>query len=268
MTTWIEWGMAGLLGLLVGSFLNVVIVRLPRMIEREWQSDPTDGPVFNLARPASHCTVCLTPLSWRDKWPLLSHVLLRGRCRYCGTALSWQYPWVEALSAVWFMAMVAWFGVSPAAACWSAWGAVLIALSFIDARTQYLPDGLTQPLCWAGLMAASLGWIAVDVQSALWGAVMGHLLLWSLAHAYKWLKGTEGMGGGDAKLLAALGAWLGWQNISVLVLLASVLGLVHGLSRPRTLREQSPHFPFGPSLCLAAALLLGWGRGEPVMPLL
>ena len=147
-------------------------------------------------------------------------------------------------------------------------GAALIALAFIDARTQYLPDILTQPLCWAGLLASSLGWLSVDLQSAVWGAVIGYGLLWAVALAYRLLKGVEGMGAGDFKLLAALGAWLGWQNISMLVLLASVMGIAHGLLRPRARRELSPHFPFGPSLCLAAVVILFWGHGQPVLPLI
>lgn len=266
MGLWIEWGWAGLLGLIVGSFLNVVIVRLPRMLEQDGHSSE-DAP-FNLALPASHCQACLTPLTWRDNWPLLSFVMLRGRCRHCGAGLSWQYPVVEAMTAIWFAAMVAWWGNIPTAWCWSLWGAALIALAFIDARTQYLPDIITQPLCWAGLLAASLGWLAADLQSALWGAVIGYLMLWSVAEVYRLLKGMQGMGAGDFKLLAALGAWLGWQNLSMLVLMASVMGIAHGLMRPRAQREQSPHFPFGPSLCLAGGLVFLWGRGQAVLPLM
>ncbi len=263
MLTPIEWGLTGLLGLVVGSFLNVVIARLPRMIEREFDSQ-ADVAAFNLSTPASHCPACLTPLTWRDKWPLLSFLWLRGRCRHCGAAISWQYPAVELLTALWFVGMAWVYGVSLTAACWSFWGAALIALACIDARTYYLPDAITQPLCWAGLMAASLGWIGVDLTSALWGAVLGYLMLWSVAGVFRLLRGIEGMGGGDFKLLAALGAWFGWQSISVLVLVACVLGMGHGLLRSRAQRLAQPHFPFGPSLCLAAVLLWVWGRGQPV----
>jgi leader peptidase (prepilin peptidase)/N-methyltransferase len=266
MSAWIEWGLVGVLGLVIGSFLNVVIVRLPRMLERDPRQ--ADEPAYNLAQPASHCPACLTPLAWRDKWPLVSFMVLRGRCRHCGVGLSWQYPMVEAMTALWFALMAAWFGNTPTAWCWAFWGATLIALAFIDARTQYLPDALTQPLCWAGLMASSLGWLSVDLQSALWGAVLGYGLLWAVALIYRLLKGIEGMGAGDFKLLAALGAWLGWQNLSMLVLLASVMGIAQGLARPKKQREESPHFPFGPSLCLAGVLILMVGRGQPVLPLI
>jgi leader peptidase (prepilin peptidase)/N-methyltransferase len=263
MATLIDWGMAGLLGLAIGSFLNVVIARLPRMIEREFESG-ADATAFNLSTPASHCPACLTPLTWRDKWPVLSFVWLRGRCRHCGAAISWLYPAVEVLTALWFVAMVGLYGMGVTAWCWSAWGAGLIALACIDARTHYLPDAITQPLCWAGLLAASLGWIGVDLNSAVWGAVAGYLMLWSVAWVFRRLRGVEGMGAGDFKLLAALGAWLGWQSLSVLVLVASVLGIAQGLLRPRALREAQPYFPFGPSLCLAGVLVLIWGRGQPV----
>ncbi len=264
MVTLIEWGMTGLLGLVVGSFVNVLIVRLPRMIEREYEAGLDDAPAYNLATPASHCPVCQTPLSWRDKWPVLSFVGLRGRCRHCGVAISWQYPAVELLTALWFVAMVGVYGPGVTAGCWAVWGAALLALACIDARTCYLPDAITQPLCWAGLLAASLGWIGVDLSSAVWGAVAGYLMLWSVALAFKWLRGMDGMGAGDFKLLAALGAWLGWQSLSVLVLVACVLGIAQGLLRPRAEREAQPHFPFGPSLCLAGVLVWGWGRGQPL----
>ena len=261
----IAGGMAALLGLVVGSFLNVVIMRLPRMIEHEMDADPSEPPAFNLAQPASHCPACLTPLTWRDKWPLLSYVWLRGHCRHCGAAISWQYPLVEACTALWFVAMTYFFGPTGTAVCWGLWGAALLALACIDARTHYLPDDITLPLCWVGLVAASLGYIAVDLHSALWGAVGGYVLFWGVAQVFRRLRGIDGMGAGDFKLLAALGAWLGWQNLSLLVLLASVLGIAHGLWRPRAERAAAPHFPFGPSLCLAAAVVLIWGRGQPVL---
>jgi leader peptidase (prepilin peptidase)/N-methyltransferase len=280
MTTWLLLVLALGLGLIIGSFVNVVIVRLPLMLERQWREDSlaflaqdaatpqADDPVgcgrFDLTQPASHCPHCQTPLSWPNKFPLLSFLALGGRCRHCGQAISWRYPLVEALTGVWF-ALTAWlWGPDLTALCWALWGAVLIALAFIDAEHQLLPDSLTLPLCWAGLLASTQGWIAVDPVSALWGAASGYLLVWFVGQAYLRLRGQIGMGQGDYKLLAALGAWLGWQNLSLLLLLACVLGICHGLMRPRSERQASPHFAFGPSLCLAAAAVLLLGRGQAV----
>jgi leader peptidase (prepilin peptidase)/N-methyltransferase len=140
-------------------------------------------------------------------------------------------------------------------------GAALIALTFIDWGHMLLPNEITQPLCWAGLLASAAGWIDLDIQSSLWGAVVGYLLLWSVAQIYGLIKKQQGMGQGDFKLLAALGAWLGWQNLGLLVLMASLLGIVHGISHKVRHPQADPHFPFGPSLCLAAALLVVAGHG-------
>ena len=159
-----------------------------------------------------------------------------------------------------------WWGLSVTALCWAGFGSALLVLSFIDAKHQWLPDDITLPLCWAGLLAAGAGLIAVDLWSAVLGASVGYVLLWGVAQAYWLIKKQQGMGQGDFKLLAALGAWLGWQSISMLVLMASILGIAHGLLRPRSVRLASPHFPFGPSLCLAATLLVMGGRGQPVLP--
>jgi len=238
------------LGLAVGSFLNVLIERCPRMLEREWLTQslalareqgwtPPAGaqieatPPLNLFTPGSHCPRC-------------------------------QAPVVELVTALWFgCAMLLW-GPGVTAWVWMAWGATLIALTVIDARTQYLPDDLTLPLCWAGLLAASLGWLPTDLHSALWGAMAGYLLLWGVARTFLLLRGQEGMGQGDFKLLAALGAWMGWQSLGALVLLASVLGLLHGLVRLKLRPRAEPYFPFGPSLCVAAFALVIWQRGQPV----
>lgn len=281
MTPWLVLVLAMGLGLLAGSFLNVVISRLPRMLERQWRADSlaflasdTDTPVasdagdsvrFDLAQPASHCPQCQTPIRWRDNLPILSFVFLRGRCRQCGQAISGRYPLVEALTSGWFVAAAWFWGSDITALCWALWGAVLIALAFIDIEHQLLPDHLTLPLCWGGLLASTLGWIAADPISALWGAALGYLLLWGVAQVYQRLRGQAGMGQGDFKLLAALGAWLGWQNLSILLLLACILGIGHGCMRPRAQRLASPHFAFGPSLCLAAVLVLWAGRGQPVL---
>ena len=277
MTPWLAPLMALGLGLIVGSFVNVVIARLPRMLERRWREDDpdassaighdgsTDARPLDLARPPSHCPQCLAPIRWYDNLPVLSFLMLRGRCRDCGQAIPWRYPVVEAMTGLWFALCVAVWGLSLTSVCWAAWGAVLMALAFIDAAHQLLPDDLTLPLCWAGLLASTLGWIAVDPISAVWGAAIGFLLLWGVAWVYAQLRGLEGMGQGDFKLLAALGAWLGWQNLSLLLLIACVLGIAHGLWRPREQRVASPHFAFGPSLALAAVTVALWGRGHPVL---
>jgi leader peptidase (prepilin peptidase)/N-methyltransferase len=287
MIAWAPALLALLLGCAVGSFLNVVIARLPRMLEAQWNEQarawlkehpsahaqsahaasepgPAESVPLSLARPASHCPACHTPIRWYDNLPLIGFIRLRGRCRQCGQAISWQYPLVEALTGLWFLAAYVLWGGDVTALCWAVFGSALIALSFIDAQHHLLPDDITLPLCWAGLLASALGLIPVDPVSAIWGAAAGYLMLWVVAQVYLRWRGFEGMGYGDLKLLAALGAWLGWQNLSMLVLVASVLGIIHGLLRSRAQREASPHFAFGPSLCLAAALLLLWGRGQPV----
>ena len=268
------------LGLIFGSFFNVVIARLPRMIESEWLwqcqeqaralgwTAPPESPPqtnrLNLLRPASHCLQCATPIGWRHNIPVLSYLFLRGQCRACGQAISWHYPVVEVLTGIWFVWAIAWWGVGISALAWVVFGSALIVLAVIDAQTQYLPDNITQPLCWAGLLAAALDWIPVDLFNALMGAVAGYLMVWSVAQLFKLLTKKEGMGQGDFKLLAAMGAWLGWQNLSPLLLLASLLGITHGLLHRKLKPQEAPHFPFGPSLCLAAFAVLLWGRGQPV----
>jgi leader peptidase (prepilin peptidase) / N-methyltransferase len=263
-------------GLAVGSFLNVLIARLPLMLERRWQHEALETAIqmghagpdvqlppigLNLWVPGSHCPRCQSPIPWHLNVPLLSFLMLRGQCRHCAQAISWRYPLVEILSAAWFLAMALTWGLGITAACWALFGAALIALTFIDVGHMLLPNELTQPLCWAGLLASAAGWIRVDLPSALWGAVVGYLLLWSVAQIYGLIKKQQGMGQGDFKLLAALGAWLGWQNLGLLVLMASILGIVHGVSHKIRHPQADPHFPFGPSLCLAAALLALAGRG-------
>jgi leader peptidase (prepilin peptidase)/N-methyltransferase len=265
-----------LLGLAVGSFLNVLIARLPVMLERRWQQEALEMAIqmghavadakwpnatFNLLLPGSHCPHCQNAIPWHLNVPVLSFLFLRGKCRHCSSAIGWQYPLVEILSAVWFLGVAHIWGLGLTAACWAWFGAALIALTFIDVGHMLLPDQLTQPLCWSGLLASAAGWIEVDVHSALWGAVVGYLLLWSVAQIYALIKKQQGMGQGDFKLLAALGAWLGWQNLGLLVLMASILGIVHGVIHKVRHPQADPHFPFGPSLCLAAAFLAMVGRG-------
>ncbi len=271
----------GLLGLCIGSFLNVVIHRLPIMLERQWWSDvaqqftdtaswrrvfgkdmpatasaaATDVgervealPALGLARPASRCPACGHVLRWHENIPLLGWLRLKGRCAACGERISARYPLIELLTAGAFVAVGWRMGATPEALMWCAVVATLIALAMIDWDTTVLPDALTLPLLWGGLVAAALGF-GIALPEALWGAVVGYLSLWSIYWLFKLTTGKEGMGYGDFKLLAALGAWLGWQAILPIVLFASVLGAVIGIAMKfgNTLRE-GRYVPFGPFL--------------------
>jgi leader peptidase (prepilin peptidase) / N-methyltransferase len=275
------WGL-GVLGLLVGSFLNVVAHRMPLMLERQWWADvaghladatsfervfgrkaPTtvdqvakalDGsltalPALGLARPASRCPACGHRIRWYENIPIVSWLALRGRCSACKTAISVRYPLVEVLTGLLFAA-VAWrFGAQPVALMWCAVVAVLLALTLIDWDTTVLPDALTLPLLWAALIAAALGWSPLPLVEAVWGAVVGYLSLWSVYWLFKLTTGKEGMGYGDFKLLAALGAWLSWQAILPIVLFASILGAVIGIGMKFTGALREGRFvPFGPFL--------------------
>jgi leader peptidase (prepilin peptidase)/N-methyltransferase len=255
----------GLLGLCVGSFLNVVIHRLPRMLERQWQAQaaevlgqaPADGEALSLAHPPSRCPHCGHAIRWYENIPVLSWAVLRGRCSACAAPISWRYPFIELLTGALFAA-VAWrFGPVPLALAWCGVVAALVAMAGIDWDTTYLPDDLTLPLLWAGLIVAALGWGALSTTQALWGAVAGYLSLWSVYQGYKLLTGKEGMGYGDFKLLAALGAWLGAAMILPIVLGASVIGAVVGIAMKLTggLRE-GRYVPFGPFLAGAGLVVL------------
>ena len=260
-------GFMAALGLAIGSFLNVLIHRLPIMIEQSWQEPGTDAPAeLNLAFPASHCPECLHPIAWRDNLPMLGFLLLRGRCRHCHSRISWQYPLVEGVTASLFVwSLLTHTDWAPALA-WAGFAAGLLALAVIDARTTWLPDALTQPLTWGGLMAAALGWTAVALPHALAGAVAGYLILWSVYWAFRLLTGKEGMGHGDFKLLAALGAWFGWQQLLAIVLIASVSGLLAALLLMwRKKLPDNRQIAFGPFLALAGAWLLFFGAPGPLI---
>jgi len=254
--------LTGLLGLLVGSFLNVVILRLPRRLEHDWrtqarevlgQTQDAETAPPDLVVTGSHCPKCQHKLSALDNIPLVSWLALRGRCRYCKTQISWQYPLVELLTAL-ASAAIAWkfgFGWPLAAGLVFTW--VLIAASGIDVRTQLLPDQLTLPLLWLGLLL-SLVPIFVSPDTAIIGAAAGYLSLWSVFWAFKLVTGKEGMGYGDFKLLAALGAWMGVTSLLPIVLLSSLIGAIVGGS-VLALRGQdrSTPIPFGPFIAAA-----GW----------
>lgn len=235
------------LGLAIGSFLNVVIYRLPRMLEGE--SDES------LSHPSSYCPTCKTPLKIWHNIPLLSYVLLKGRCGFCQAPIPWQYPCVELTNAcVWLLCTWHW-GIQATAFFWATGLSLLLALSVIDWQTTYLPDALTQPLLWLGLLASSLNLIDMSVQHAVWGAVAGYGSLWLVATVFERLTGKVGMGAGDFKLLAALGAWLGPFALIPLVLMASVSGALVGVWLQSTQRlERGGYVPFGPFLASAGAV--------------
>jgi leader peptidase (prepilin peptidase)/N-methyltransferase len=255
---------AALLGLIVGSFLNVVIHRLPRMLEAEWQAqceelagrDPAPRPAYNLLVPRSHCPACRTPIRLPHLLPLIGWLLTRGRCAACGVAIPTRYPLVEGLTALLFALAALQFGAGWTLAAAMFVIAVLIALTFIDFDTQLLPDQLTIPLMWAGL-AASLP--AGRAPEALVGAIAGYLSLWSVYWAFKLATGKEGMGYGDFKLLAALGAWLGWQALVPIVLIASVAGAVAGLALMARGNGRDTPIAFGPWLAIAGWAVMMWG---------
>lgn len=249
------WVLA-LLGLCIGSFLNVVIHRLPLMLERGWKLESAEmlgvaieepAPI-SLSKPRSRCPSCGHAIAWHENIPLVSWLRLRGRCSACRARIPARYPFIELLTAVLF-GVVGWrVGAQPAALLWCGFAAVLVALAAIDWDTTLLPDGLTLPLLWAGLVAAALGW-TIPLSTALWGAVAGYLSLWSVYWLFKLTTGKEGMGFGDFKLLAALGAWLGATMILPIVLGASVIGAVVGIGMKASGALREGRFvPFGPFL--------------------
>ena len=259
----------GLLGLLVGSFLNVVAHRLPLMMERSWreqchelletQAEDEEEQV-SLLRPRSRCPHCGHVIAALENIPLLSYLALRGRCRGCGGHISLRYPIVELSTAV-LSAVLAWhfgWGWQLAGALLFTW--TLIPLGLIDFDHQLLPDSLTLPLLWAGLLASLWG-LFVDSHQAIIGAVAGYLLLWSVYHLFRLLTGKEGMGYGDFKLLAACGAWMGWKMLPVIILLSSFVGAVMGITLILVRgRDRNIPIPFGPYLAAAGWIALLWGQ--------
>ena len=274
LAPWPDAVLAGILGLLVGSFLNVVIYRIPKMMERQWAAEcaeyaATAGiaapaavqtEVFNLSQPRSRCQACGHQLRWYENIPVLSYVFLRGRCSSCGVGISARYPLVELFTAGVFFFCVQHWGATSAGLAWCFFSAILVALAFIDWDTTLLPDDLTLPLLWAGLLASALQWIEGPLFSAVMGAVAGYLSLWLVYWGFKLATGKEGMGYGDFKLFAALGAWFGWQALVPLILMASVVGAIVGiaLKLASSLREGG-YVPFGPFLAGAGFLGMVFG---------
>jgi len=289
----------GILGLLIGSFLNVVVYRKPIIMMREWLLDTGgmlgEGEVWKtvfgkpqpaeitdagktidahlevltplgLATPRSRCGACGHPIAWYENIPLLSWLALRAKCSACKTPISVRYPLVELATGALF-ALAAWkFGPHPATLAWCAALALLVSMSLIDLDTKYLPDDLTYPLLWGGLVVAALGG-TIPLSAAVWGAVVGYLPLWAIAAGVSWAMKRSAMGAGDLKLLAALGAWLGWQAILPIILIASIMGLC--VNVPRMLmkgHDRYTQYPFGPFLAgggvivifVGADALLSW----------
>ena len=258
-----------LFGLMIGSFLNVVIYRLPLMMQREWrvqcaelldQAIPDDTPRLSLWGPRSQCPHCHHLIGATENIPLLSYIRQRGRCAHCGVAIGAQYPLVEAASGL-LAGVVAWkfgFGWPVLAVLLFTW--TLLAASIIDLHHQLLPDDLTLPLLWLGLLAALFG-LGTDLRSAVIGAMAGYLSLWLVYQGFRLLTGKEGMGHGDFKLLAALGAWTGWQYLVTIVLLSSLVGAICGLALILLRgRARGAPLPFGPFLAAAGWIALLWGE--------
>lgn len=258
------------IGLCIGSFINVVVHRLPVIMERQWRAESAellgveaarppgdDGSPLSLARPRSRCPHCGHVLHWHENLPLVGWLRLGGRCSACRAPISKRYPLVEAGCGLLFAAIGWRFGAQPTTLLWCAFGALLLTMSLIDWDTTLLPDSMTQPLAWAGLVAAALGWIPLTLSQSLWGAVAGYLSLWSIFWLFKLATGKDGMGAGDFKLLAALGAWLGPAMLLPIVLGASLLGAVVGIGMKlsASLRE-GRYVPFGPFLAGGGAVVM------------
>ncbi|QHG67117.1 prepilin peptidase [Pseudomonas putida] len=258
--------LAAVLGLLVGSFLNVVVHRLPIMLEREWQREAqevlglpaTEHERFNLSLPASHCPHCNHAIRAWENIPVLSYLALRGRCSACKQPISARYPLVELACAL-FSMVVAWHsgaGIEALALLLLTWS--LLALSLIDHDQQILPDVIVLPTLWLGLIVNAFDTV-VPLSDALWGAVAGYLSLWSVYWVFKLITGKEGMGYGDFKLLALIGAWGGWQVLPVTLLLSSVIGVLAGLCLLRVRRQSvGAAIPFGPYLAIAGWIAVLW----------
>lgn len=261
-------GLAGVLGLLIGSFLNVVIYRLPKLMERQWAAEcaelsgqePAKAEPFNLVVPRSRCQQCGHQLRWFENIPVLSYLFLRGKCSACGTPISLRYPLVEVATAALF-AYCGWrWGATPTGLAWCGFSAAIVTLALIDWDTTLLPDSITQPLLWAGLILAALKWNSVTLPDALWGAIGGYLSLWLVYWSFKLVTGKEGMGFGDFKLFAALGVWFGWAALVPIILMASVIGAIIGIALKFSsgLREGG-YVPFGPFLAAAGLTAMVFG---------
>jgi len=264
--------LAGVTGLLVGSFLNVVIYRLPIIMQRGWRKEcmeylqisPEAGQAeeapFNLIFPLSRCPSCNTPIKPYQNIPVISYIFLRGQCATCGCRISMRYPIIEAFTAICSFTVAWQFGYTPQAAFALLLTWALIALIFIDVDHQLLPDSITLPMLWLGI-CLSLFNVYTDAHASIIGTVAGYLALWSVFHLFKLATGKEGMGYGDFKLLALFGAWLGWQYLPIIILLSSLVGAVIGLGMIIFVKhDHNVPIPFGPYLAAAGWIALLWGH--------
>lgn len=282
LQAWESAALGGVLGLLIGSFLNVVIHRLPRIMERQWADEcaqfaqqqqppgqalvpaaPPSAPAqerISLSAPRSRCPHCGHAIRWHENIPVLSFLALRGQCAACKAPISARYPLVELATAALFAFCLGQWGITATGLAWSGFSAALLALALIDWDTTLLPDDITLPLVWAGLLAAALRWTDTSLADAVWGAAAGYMSLWLVFWGFKWATGKDGMGYGDFKLFAALGAWFGWPALVPMILAASVLGALVGLVlKFRGGLREGGYVPFGPFLAGAglAAMLFG-----------
>lgn len=265
---WLDASLIGILGLLIGSFLNVVVYRLPKMMERQWAAEcaelsgkelPVAEP-FNLMVPRSRCPHCGHQIQWYENIPVFSYLALRGKCSSCKAGISMRYPSVELVTGALFFFSIWQWGATLTGAVWCVFAATLVTLALIDWDTTLLPDDLTLPLLWLGMIAAAMGWIPVTLSSSLWGAVAGYMSLWLVYWGFKLATGKEGMGFGDFKLFAALGAWFGWQTLIPMILIASVIGAIVGIAmKINSKLREGGYVPFGPFLAGAglSALIFG-----------
>lgn len=257
-----------ILGLLIGSFLNVVIHRTPKILEQGWKQQchemlemdaPKEEPI-SLSKPNSTCPNCGHSIKPWENIPVISYLLLKGKCSDCKTGISPRYPIVEIATSILSLMVVYYFGASYLSVALLLFTWTLISLTMIDADTQLLPDSMTLPLLWLGLIVNYFGLI-VPLGSSLWGAIFGYMALWLVYQGFKLVTGKEGMGYGDFKLLAALGAWLGWQMLPTIILLSSVVGAVIGISMVVIKgKDKNIPIPFGPYLAIAGWITLMWGN--------
>jgi leader peptidase (prepilin peptidase) / N-methyltransferase len=258
-----------LVGLSVGSFINVVIFRLPLILKKEWRQqchefleldDKSKDEKFTLSSPASSCPKCQHKIRIWENIPVISYIFLKGKCSSCNTSISIQYPAIEAVTAILSLSIAIQFGVSwqTTVALFLTWS--LISLTMIDFHTQLLPDNITLPLLWIGLIVNMFGLFS-DLQSSVIGAIAGYMILWLVFHIFRLITGKEGMGYGDFKLLAALGAWMGWQFLPQIIILSSLVGAVIGISMMIFLKhDRNIPIPFGPYLAIAGWIALVWGE--------
>ncbi len=259
---WLLFGAVATLSLCVGSFLNVVIHRIPLMLEREWEAIRTDiipEDQFNLAKPASRCPVCNHQIRWFENIPVVSYLFLGGKCSNCKTPISFRYPAIEITTALLGCGLFYHFGFTWQCLTLMGFSWILLCLIFIDIDHQLLPDNLTLPLLWLGLLINTTG-LFTSLENAVWGAAAGYISLWSVYWAFKLLTGKEGMGYGDFKLLAALGAWAGATQLPLIILLSSLVGAIFGIAMMIFQKHdhQKP-LPFGPYLAVAGWIALLWG---------